>query len=486
MFFRNRKKTLLLTGLVTILFILIMSPINSTAEEYTLLLSWGEPGTGPGQFAQWSPYGVMVDDATGNVYAADCYNDRIQVFTDSGTFIKYIGVGDLSLPIDSAIDNEGNLFVSDYGNQRVVKYDSTGVMIASTADTRGSFGTGPYQFHNPLGIDVDNDGNVYVADWYNGRVQKYTNDMVYVTDFGVAKFFGPNPPEPGDIWSARDVAVDDNSGRVYITDSANFVHVFDLDGNFLYRMTNISTNGIAVDDSGDLYANGKKYSPTGELIETLIPYGSGGSLGHWNDVDKCKNWWVVDARNQGVMKFGTGEDCNYGSCACEGDLAICEDNLANCDDDLAVCDEELANCDADLVACDDNLANCSDNLATCEGDLNTCNDDLSIANEEITNLTTQLEDANAEISDLTTQLENANNEITNLTNRLTAAEQAIADLAASLEAMFSEPGFSVPGDSPEEQIDNLVDAIGELNYGQQQALFENLGGTKGKGKGKGK
>ena len=77
-------------------------------------------------------------------------------------------------PTDVAWDAAGDIFISDgYGNSRVAKYTKTGQFIKSV----GSRGTGPSQFNTPHAIAVDNQGNVYVADRNNFRIQVFDNDL---------------------------------------------------------------------------------------------------------------------------------------------------------------------------------------------------------------------------------------------------------------------------------------------------------------------
>ena len=75
-----------------------------------------------------------------------------------------------------AFDAAGNIFVSDgFGNARVAKFDKTGRFIKSW----GSRGAGQDQFDTPLSIATDAQGNVYVADHGNKRIQVFSNDGTY-------------------------------------------------------------------------------------------------------------------------------------------------------------------------------------------------------------------------------------------------------------------------------------------------------------------
>ncbi len=78
-------------------------------------------------------------------------------------------------PSDVVTDKEGNIFVADgYNNNRAIKYDRNGRFVASTVGTRG---TQPNQMNLVHSITADNNGNVYVADRNNGRIQIFSNDL---------------------------------------------------------------------------------------------------------------------------------------------------------------------------------------------------------------------------------------------------------------------------------------------------------------------
>jgi len=89
---------------------------------------------------------------------------------------KYI----LCRPTDVGWDPQGNIFVSDgYGNSRVVKYDKNGVFLKMA----GHRGTGPLEFNTPHGLAVDAQGNVYIADRGNNRVQVLDNELNFKAQY---------------------------------------------------------------------------------------------------------------------------------------------------------------------------------------------------------------------------------------------------------------------------------------------------------------
>jgi hypothetical protein len=83
----------------------------------------------------------------------------------------------LGRPTDVAWDPQGNIFVSDgYTNHRVVKYDKNGRFLRQVGSEKP--GSEPSQFNTPHGIAVDAQGNVYVADRANHRMQVFDNNLV--------------------------------------------------------------------------------------------------------------------------------------------------------------------------------------------------------------------------------------------------------------------------------------------------------------------
>ena len=102
---------------------------------------------------------------------------------------------------DVAFDQQGNIFVSDgYFDARVVKYDKNGRFVKAV----GTRGNAKLQFNTPHSIATDFQGNVYVGDRGNARVQVLDNDLNYKAEYGnvgnpwgVCVSGGPGPKNPG-------------------------------------------------------------------------------------------------------------------------------------------------------------------------------------------------------------------------------------------------------------------------------------------------
>jgi DNA-binding beta-propeller fold protein YncE len=126
---------------------------------------WGAPGAGPGQFNLVHSIAI---DAKKRVYVADHDNNRIQIFDEHGKYLdEWDNVRSPAFLMVSA-DNK-SLWVASNGENRIVKYDLNGVLQTSW----GVKGTFPGAVDNLHHFAVDQAGDLYIADCFNNRVQKF-------------------------------------------------------------------------------------------------------------------------------------------------------------------------------------------------------------------------------------------------------------------------------------------------------------------------
>jgi DNA-binding beta-propeller fold protein YncE len=173
-------------------------------------------------------YGVAVA-SDGSVFVSDFYNDSILKFGANGTFIKQWGTEGNGVPDPETCSASGGtvgcnaqfnhpkglaifplggvsyLLVADSGNDRLQLFDLDGNFLGAV----GSQGTGVWQFNSPDGIAVGPDGNVYISDTGNNRVEKFSVD-----DGSLLQI------DNGTLSSPEGLAVD-RGGNVYVTDSDN-------------------------------------------------------------------------------------------------------------------------------------------------------------------------------------------------------------------------------------------------------------------------
>lgn len=147
----------------------------------------------------YSPTGITID-ASGNLYVADYGNNKIRKITPDGTVSTVAGNGTagsinetdtlatFNEPTGVAIDAAGNLYVADSGNDLIRAITPAGVVTTlAGGDTTGSAinGTGiNASFFDPVGVAADASGNVYVADAGDNLIRKVTSGGVVTTFAG--------------------------------------------------------------------------------------------------------------------------------------------------------------------------------------------------------------------------------------------------------------------------------------------------------------
>jgi DNA-binding beta-propeller fold protein YncE len=195
-------------------------------EDY--LGAFGSYGSQETQFT-W-PNSLAVDQE-GNVYVSDEWLQHIAVFDPDGRFQhKWGTVGDgdgqWNRPAGLAFDSSGNLLVVDSLNHRIQRYTRAGRFL----DQWGGPGSDEGQLNMPWGIAVDRQDNVYVADWRNDRIQKFTPNGRFLMAVGRSGSADGEFNRPSSV-------VVDRDGYIYVVDWGNDrVQVFDPQGSFVTKL----------------------------------------------------------------------------------------------------------------------------------------------------------------------------------------------------------------------------------------------------------
>lgn len=190
-----------------------------------------------------------------------------------------------------AVDADGNVWVADKSNNRVVKFDYNGEYLTEVR----SAGPGRGSFDDPQGIAADAEGFVYVADTLNDRIVKLTTGGAPEAVFETV-LPGPNPAAEPRTPTALAV---DSRGRLLVQAAAGVIRLASADGKRLGVFTTETGSGVAVDAAGNVYTTqlstesrvlakfrpdgtkvGEFSAPTSELIEGLFGQGSTGVAVH--------------------------------------------------------------------------------------------------------------------------------------------------------------------------------------------------------------
>jgi uncharacterized repeat protein (TIGR01451 family) len=273
------------------------------ALGFGFITSWGGPGEAPGRFGEASDVAVGGDF---DVYVADRFNDRIQVFSPLGAFRRAWGT-----PESFGVDVAGDAVVlSEFGGSGVSRY-ATGGAFQTRWGTLGGTGDPQPRYSEPWGVDVGADGLVYVADSINGRIVVTTRDGAFVRSMGDGLLSSPfgvaaDPAGSGSAWVA-----DTGNGRIVRVDPGGTFHVMGGPGSGDGQYS--TPWDIAFDPDGDLLVTDRgnhriqRISRGGTF---LAKFGSlGGGPGQLSSpqglgVDAAGNVYVADVGNSRVVRFG--------------------------------------------------------------------------------------------------------------------------------------------------------------------------------------
>ncbi len=198
------------------------------------LRSFGSQGENLGELSRPMSMGIHKDI----LYVAEYTNDRIQKFSLANGESQGVlgssgsGAGEFDLPADVAVDDDGKIYVADFTNNRVQVLDASGKFLDQFGKT-GSSGIGAGSFNYPTGVGFLPDGNLLVADTYNDRVQVFEPGGKFVRKWGGP--FATNIPGSFNGWFKNAAAVTaDQKGQVFVADFYNHrIQKFTAKGKFL-------------------------------------------------------------------------------------------------------------------------------------------------------------------------------------------------------------------------------------------------------------
>lgn len=202
---------------------LILAGCAEKADRHVFDLVIGGPGHTSGFFNK--PRGITWDRAGNVIFVVD-WDGRIQKFDCGGGFRGSWIMPDVEKgkPEDLCMTPDGNLLVADTHYSRVVEYTTSGVLVGMF----GRYGRGQGEFIYPVGIACDTNGNIYVSEYgENDRIQKFGRKGEFI------KAWGRFGDAPGEFRRPSGIEFGDN-GELYVADAVNHrIQVFDTQGQLL-------------------------------------------------------------------------------------------------------------------------------------------------------------------------------------------------------------------------------------------------------------
>lgn len=234
---------------------------SSLLNPYRSILDWGKLPQG----RTWGQMAALDIDRDGNIWAVErcggtTCNGRpeapVLAFGPSGDVVKSLGAGIFTFPHGIDIDDEGNVWVTDgraedgKGHQ-VIKFNPDGEILMRLG-TAGVAGEGPNTFNGPSDVAVAPNGDIFVGDGHdtgtNARIVKFSKDGKFIMAWG-QKGSGP-----GQFATPHSLAFD-SRGRLFVGDRENNrIQLFTQDGVFLEEWKQFGRpSGVWIDEDDVIY-----------------------------------------------------------------------------------------------------------------------------------------------------------------------------------------------------------------------------------------
>jgi len=241
-----------------LLFCFFQTPLLSADSRHlsaTFFLSFGEMGRSPGSFNR--PVGVSVD-ANGNIYVIDTGNNLLQKFDETGRLLHFIGgfgwdKEQFQIPVDLFVYNSLDIYVADFENGRIERYDKDLNYITSYYSN--SNWESRYQFEFPQSVAMSLHGDFFIIDAQNNRITKYNTSFEPELTFGDYDWGQGILQEPSHLFVSK-------NDLIYVSDSrAGKILVYDYFGNYIQDFAAqylSSPKGLCLDEQGHLFVADSK------------------------------------------------------------------------------------------------------------------------------------------------------------------------------------------------------------------------------------
>ena len=266
---------------------------------HTPVVATGKDGEAPGELA--APQGVAIHEETHQIFVANCINNRVEIFSETGEFISQLGVGQLSDPCGIAIHGD-SLYVSCESDDTVSQFS---LIEMCHVRRMGGEGSNNGQFNWPQQLTTDLIGRVFIADRFNDRICVHDPDLNHLRNIT-----HPSLSEPLGVKVSRDclyvMCPYNNQCMLVLTLEGDMLHslitcgegmdvlyprFFCLDPLNNFVLSDCRSHSVRV------------FSPEGNLLHTI------GSEGHQPGMFDCLNGIAITPNGRLVC---LSQNRNYG------------------------------------------------------------------------------------------------------------------------------------------------------------------------------
>ena len=247
------------------------------ATFHTSIVATGKKGISPGEL--YSPHGVAIHEDTHQIFVADYFNGRVEIFSETGEFLYQLGVGQLSR-VHGIATHGDSVYVSCSWECTVSKFSLTEMCRVRRIGGKGSDNG---QFNYPRQLTTDPIGRVFIADQCNDRICIHDPDLNHLRNITHESM-----SEPFDVKVSRD--------RLYVLCPYNnpCMLVLTLEGDKLHSLITCGRgmdvsepwffcfdplNNFVISDYGSHSI--RVFSPEGNLLHTIGREGHQPWMLHW-------------------------------------------------------------------------------------------------------------------------------------------------------------------------------------------------------------
>jgi sugar lactone lactonase YvrE len=310
------------------------SPVIS--GTVTTIAGNGTPGfaDGNGSSAQFNIFYRIAIDGQDNIYVADAINNSIRKITQPGNVTTVAGTGvagyvdgnianaEFNNPVGIAFDVQGDMYISDAGNNVIRKITSSGIVSTLAGNGIQGFADGAgvnAEFNGINEMVTDAQGNIYVVEGGNNRIRKITPSGIVSTLAGNGiQGFADGAAASAEFNTPFGIAID-KQGNIYVGDNVNVRIRKITPAGMVSTIAQVNNNGISVDAEGNVYVGDAsdnvidKITPAG-VLSTFAGNGIAGLVdgtllnAEFNSprgsaVDSKGNIYVADEGNYSVRKI---------------------------------------------------------------------------------------------------------------------------------------------------------------------------------------